>query len=239
MSRKSKTTTTTTTSTLDLASFPVPTLSNPNAVFVDESLLLQREEHIPTTTSSSNQNIRRARFNDIRTRLAKGRNANRVAVAKEYEFKVNSDSFHKKWKSDAKAREDTERNAEATALGVPKEKLYLLDTAAFAAKARAGTASDIPIDASEAAKRFIKTESSLQETGKDALSKHFIDAERKSAKRKAKRENASDGIVGMDASTSIAINPQNIKLNNQLEKTLANDPRAQTLKQNLERGTAL
>jgi hypothetical protein len=232
--------------TLELASFPVPTFQNPSAIFVDESLLLQKQEQLPTQTSlsssSSKHDTRRIRFNEIRTSLAKGRNANRLAVTKEYEYKINPENFHKKWKLDAKAREDMERNKEAEALGIPKEKLYMLDTAAYVSKLQTNnTTLNKNDEISDAARRFIKTEQTIKETGKEALEKHFAIAEHKAAKRRAKQQekSADNVLVGLDASSSIAINTQNIKLNKQLDKTLAHDPRAQTIKQNLERGTAL
>jgi hypothetical protein len=207
------------------AAFPVPTPSNPNAIYRKERLV---EFSASSTTGEDNANL-------LKNEIAKALEDNRVKVTEDYRRRENFEQTKKKWKVEEETRWREEKKKTLDCLGLPESCAFLLDTAQFAMKQyrdAEAKGDKEPNDADakvyqRSVKRILgNTDGTL--AGGEKLMKDLEDRAAKNEKRARLASDVNDGV-----------NKGNARFNKSVERTMSKDARAQTIKQNLERGTAL
>lgn len=217
--------------------FPVPTIDNPNAVFHKDEFIER-----PSSEPASNGGDER---HQLLRELAMARADNRRKTAEDYRRTRDFEQCKRAWKLENDKNYKESKAEELALLGLPESCAYLVETSQYAwNRHRSTNASvrqhhkqeeDVDIDAKvyeRSLKRIIVT------TGKDddsntATTSRLVKDLQAREERNLKRTKPDDD------STMGGINKQNAIFNKSLSRTMAKDVRAQTIKQNLERGTAL
>jgi len=219
------------------ASFPVPTASNPNAVFVGSASRPGEDGAAPQLDASSD--ARRARLSEIRAQLARGRAENHARALREHEQLADPDAFRKRCKRAEAERDAAERAREAEVLGVPADRMDLLDTAAYA-KRRAEESVAETLAAARSYEKAVQRQTArgaagaAPESGAQTLAQHLAERHAQSVKKRAAASRSAAA-----ATDPYAVNRTNARFNRELGKAFGKEAQVQAIKQNLERGTAL
>ena len=212
------------------AAFPVPTASNPDAIF-------RKEKLVEIATSGGDQKKGSDESTQLRLDLAKARNDNRAKVSEDYRRREDLEACKKKWRATQAAQNKEEKKKELELLGLPESCAYLLDTAQFAMKHHQMEASSllnqeedqIAATYEKAVKRIIGDGSNAEGlSGAERLKQDLHARAEKNAKRAKLERTANAGV-----------NLENAQFLKAVDKSINKDARAQIIKQNLERGTAL
>lgn len=119
-------------------SFPVPTMSNPKAVFVDDEArtkaiekILDKNENMNNQQHFNEDILRKERLAILREKMNKARNENQLSMMEEFKRK-NDPEFLMKQRELAKEEQNAKLRLELEAKGIDKNKGYLIQTAEIA-----------------------------------------------------------------------------------------------------------
>lgn len=212
--------------------FPVPTTSNPRAVFTKEkTLIVAEDEDVEELVG-------------VRKDIALARNDNRAKVAEYLSRKADMEAYRKRSRDEQAKLAKAQKAHDLLELGIPETSAYMMDTAQFVARNSSSShrpKSDKKVNTSEKMVRGSNNEQAKlyhrtlnRVLGNDSAqgAERLRQDVTKRADRNAKRmRNSSELKDGISAG--------NAQFNKALDRTISKDARAQTIKQNLERGTAL
>ena len=247
-------------------SFPVPTMTNPSAVYIDEAARSAAQEKLDAKNGTRRSggavqevplDPRKRRLLEIRKKMAEGQALNRKEVMAEHERRQDP-SFEKRKKRMQSEKAYESKISDLAAAGIPESKMHLVETAAAASRKyskkrkkeqRADGVGDAQLKAYK--KRIAKLPKASSGGGRVQLSVNEMaygadnKVDPKAVERlvselkekKAANEKWSRRRQKYEGDDITSINQRNERFNKKLSRELGEY--TAEIRQNLERGTAL